>query len=69
LETDAIGGTWGQATSVLAKRFFREQRPLAISYLGEIRQWQHGCYVVKYFNGIYDHAGEIDSIAKSAGSL
>jgi len=69
LETDAIGGTWGKATSVLThevkpKNKFIEQ--LLAPYLHGIPS--HGNlmvnYVVKYFNDIFDHAGQVAEVCQ-----
>ncbi|HEU5407250.1 MAG TPA: hypothetical protein VFU48_05750 [Nitrospira sp.] len=69
LETEAIGGTWGKATSILA------QGVKPKNYLIEslLDPYLHGInasgnlmanYVVKYFNDIYDHAGQIAKVCK-----
>ena len=67
LETDAIGGTWGKATSVLSTGVKPKNDVLAKllkPYIGDI----HGSgnlmahYVTKYFNDLYDHAGEIAKV-------
>jgi hypothetical protein len=72
LETDAIGGTWGRATSVLAKGVVPKNNAVAAllaPYLNDIHSDGKlmASYVVKYFNDIYDHAAEVDKVsAKSA---
>lgn len=74
LETDAIGGTWGRATSVLAKGVRPKTelvRRLLEPYLQGIHQngslMAH--YVVKYFNDMYDHAGQIAKVCKNGARL
>ncbi|HUT01340.1 MAG TPA: hypothetical protein VM031_02705 [Phycisphaerae bacterium] len=67
LETDAIGGTWGKATSVLSKGirpandFLSE---ILSPYVGSIDQDCNlmGSYVTKYFNNIYSHAAELAKV-------
>jgi hypothetical protein len=67
LETEAIGGTWGKATSVLATGV-KPKNDLIASlldpYLREIpsngKLMAH--YVTKYFNDLFDHAGEIERV-------
>ena len=74
LETEAIGGTWGKATSVLAHGI-KPKDPLIEQLLDP---YLHGInangnlmanYVVKYFNDIYDHAGQIAEICKKQTRL
>ncbi len=69
LETDAIGGTWGKATSVLAKRIEPGNSLIAqlispytdaINGSGELM----ANYVTKYFNDIFAHAGEVAKVCK-----
>lgn len=74
LETEAIGGTWGKATSVLAhgiapKNEFLEK--LLAPYLQGIRSNGNlmANYVVKYFNDIYDHASQIDEVCAARARL
>lgn len=64
METDAIGGTWGKATSVLAKGVSPKNDVVASAlapYLGDIHSNGNlmASYVVKYFNDIYDHAEQV----------
>ena len=68
LETVAIGGTWGAATSVLSKGIEPKNavvRKVLSSHLKDVEE--HGglmaAYVTKYFNDIYDHAGQIAKVA------
>lgn len=74
LETDAIGGTWGKATSVLAKGIV-PRNELVESLLSPYLHGIHSNgnlmanYVVKYFNDIYDHAGEIAKVCKKHARL
>ena len=76
IETDAIGGTWGKATSVLmagvdpindivgnALAPFVEGVPEADTG-GLMRS-----YVVKYFNNLYEHAAEISKVCRSGAKL
>ena len=67
LETEAIGGTWGKATSVLSAGVKPKNElisSLLRPYIGEIppkgRLMAH--YVTKYFNDLFDHAGEIAQV-------
>lgn len=74
LETDAIGGTWGRATSVLAKGIVPKNelvRSLLDPYLHGIRSNGNlmANYVVKYFNDIYDHAGEVAKVCRKEARL
>lgn len=68
LETVAIGGTWGAATSVLSKGIEPKNavvRDVLSSHLKDVQE--HGglmaAYVTKYFNDIYDHAGRVAKVA------
>ena len=72
LETEAIGGTWGKATSVLAAGV-KPVNDLIASILSPYTTHINGSgelmahYVTKYFNDIYVHAGEIAKVcAKNA---
>jgi len=74
LETDAIGGTWGRATSILAhgiapKNKFLEQ--LLEPYLQGIHSNGNlmANYVVKYFNNLYDHASHVAEVCASKARL
>ena len=67
LEIDAIGGTWGKATSVLASGVApkTEEVKRALSpYLAGIDADGSlmASYVVKYFNDMYDHAGQVAAV-------
>jgi hypothetical protein len=70
LETDAIGGTWGKATSVLSVGV-TPANPLIESLLAPYTQnIDHAgslmaSYVTKYFNDIYSHAAEISKVCAS----
>jgi hypothetical protein len=74
LEIDAIGGTWGKATSVLA-RGIEPANALVKTLLDPfLRGVPPGgqlmaSYVVKYFNDIYEHAGQIDKVCKKKARL
>jgi hypothetical protein len=64
LETDAIGGTWGKATSVLSggvapKNYFIER--LLSPHLKHIPHSGNlmANYVTKYFNDMHDHIAEL----------
>lgn len=69
LETDAIGGTWGKATSVLSQGVEPANEVVA-SLLAPYVPDIHGkgalmaSYVTKYFNNIYEHAGEIAQVCR-----
>lgn len=74
LETDAIGGTWGRATSVLTKGVLPNNdvvKSLLEPYLHGIHSNGNlmASYVVKYFNDIYDHAGEIAKVCRKKARL
>jgi hypothetical protein len=69
LETDAIGGTWGKATSVLAAGVEPKNETVSAllnPYLTGIDNngglMAH--YVTKYFNDIFDHAGEVAEVCR-----
>jgi hypothetical protein len=67
LETDAIGGTWGKATSVLAAGVAPENSVVAellAPYTGNIDKAGSlmASYVTKYFNDLYQHASEIAQV-------
>ncbi len=67
LETDAIGGTWGKATSVLAAGV-PPANPLIESLLAPYTKniddagALMASYVTKYFNDMYEHAAEISKV-------
>ncbi len=69
LETQAIGGTWGRATSILSEGV-TPANPLIESllapYTKDIHEEGHlmAHYVTKYFNDIYQHAGEIVQVCR-----
>jgi len=70
LETDAIGGTWGKATSVLSTGVKPKNELIAKllqPYIGEIHDGGNlmAYYVTKYFNDLYDHAREIEKVCES----
>jgi tRNA G10 N-methylase Trm11 len=74
LETEAIGGTWGKATSVLVQRVIPKNeliQNLLQPYLRGIRS--NGSlmanYVVKYFNNMYDHAEQVAKVCKKQARL
>lgn len=69
LETDAIGGTWGKATSVLSQGVNPANslvESLLAPYVGKIHAKGQlmAHYVTKYFNNIYEHAGEISQVCR-----
>lgn len=74
LETDAIGGTWGHATSVLSKGV-EPANDVVRSLLAQYTKNIHGecnlmaSYVTKYFNDIYTHAGEIAKVCAPRARL
>ena len=74
LETAAIGGTWGRATSALIAGVEPANalvRSLLAPYIGNINGsgplMAH--YVTKYFNDIYAHASEIAKICREHARL
>lgn len=74
LEMDAIGGTWGKATSVLAHGIKPKNdlvEKLLDPYLDGIQSKSNlmANYLIKYFNDIYDHAGQIAEICKKQARL
>jgi hypothetical protein len=67
LETDAIGGTWGRATSVLAQGVAPANstiESLLSPYTKNINHDGHlmASYVTKYFNDIGQHAEEVAKV-------
>ena len=73
-ETEAIGGTWGKATSVLAGGIEPETEIVASSlkpYLAGIDNngglMAH--YVTKYFNDIYTHASTVANVCRRHSRL
>jgi len=74
METDAIGGTWGKATSVLAKGVEPANdliRSLLTPYTGNISAECKlmAAYVTKYFNDTFTHAGEIAKVCGNNARL
>ncbi len=74
LETDAIGGTWGRATSVLAKGVepandavasLLEPYLSAIDGGGELM----AAYVTKYFNDMHVHAAQVAQVCRPRAKL
>ncbi len=70
LETDAIGGTWGKATSVLASGIIPKNDlvgTLLQPHVAKIRTNGNlmAHYVTKYFNDLFDHAREIAKVCRS----
>lgn len=74
LETDAIGGTWGKATSVLANGV-EPANDLVADLLAPHLQAapEHGGlmanYVIKYFNDIFVHTKEIAKVCREQARL
>jgi hypothetical protein len=74
LETDAIGGTWGKATSTLSQGVEPANEVVA-SLLAPYVPDIHGKgelmahYVTKYFNNIFEHAGEIAKVCRNRARL
>jgi hypothetical protein len=69
LEMDAIGGTWGKATSVLAAGVEPQNdtvRSLLKPYHTDIHTGGSlmAHYVTKYFNDMYDHAQQVTEVCK-----
>jgi tRNA G10 N-methylase Trm11 len=74
LETDAIGGTWGKATSVLAHGVTPKNKlvkELLDPYLHGIHSNGNlmANYVVKYFNNMYDHASQVAEVCTPRARL
>jgi hypothetical protein len=74
LETEAIGGTWGKATSVLAYGIAPKNKlieTLLDPYLHGIHSNGNlmANYVVKYFNDVYDHAGQVAKVCEQKARL
>lgn len=76
LETDAIGGTWGKATSVLMDGVDPANavvQKLLAPYLDIAHREGNGhlmrAYVVKYFNDLYTHAEQIERVCQSGAKL
>ena len=76
LETDAIGGTWGKATSVLSVGV----DPLNKIVSDALAPFTEGVpeadkgglmtsYVVKYFNNLYEHAEAISKVTRKESQL
>jgi len=74
LETDAIGGTWGKATSVLSAGI----EPKCEIVASLLKPYLTGIdtngglmahYVTKYFNDIYDHAHEVAKVCRNGARL
>jgi len=74
LETDAIGGTWGKATSVLMAGI-EPANDLINSLLAPYTANINGSgplmayYVTKYFNDIYEHAREVAAVCREKARL
>ncbi len=76
LETDAIGGTWGRATSVLMDGVEPANpvvRKLLTPYLDGAHRQGNGvlmsAYVVKYFNDLFTHAEQIAKVCRARAKL
>jgi hypothetical protein len=74
METDAIGGTWGKATSVLTKGVDPANDvvgSLLAPYVGDINGECNvmAAYVTKYFNDLYAHAAEIAKVCRRSARL
>lgn len=74
LETDAIGGTWGKATSILMTGV-DPLNDVIEKLLEPSIQHLHGekslmaNYVIKYFNDLYTHAAEIAAVCRPTAKL
>src|SRR5262249_33779398 len=74
LETDAIGGAGGQTASVVGYRV-KPKNELIEKLLDPYLHGIHSNgnlmanYVVKYFNDIYDHAGQVAEVCKQQARL
>jgi len=74
LETDAIGGTWGKATSVLSggvEPMNDMVRDLLAPYTAKINGSGKlmASYVTKYFNNMYEHAEGIAKVCQHHAQL
>lgn len=76
LETDAIGGTWGRATSVLMEGVEPANaliRKLLAPHVKNAHRGGNGhlmtAYVVKYFNDLYTHTAEIAKVCRPHARL
>lgn len=74
LEADAIGGTWGKATSVHARGIAPKNqviKSLLDPYLRGIHSNGNlmANYVVKYFNNMWDHAEQIAEVCTKRARL
>lgn len=73
LETEAIGGTWGKATSVLMAGIKPANETIANLLHSHTPSHDEGTlmasYVTKYFNDIYTHAGEIAKVCTKHARL
>jgi len=69
LETEAIGGTWGKATSVLTEGVAPANsliETMLAPYATNIKEDGHLMYyyITKYFNDIFQHAGSIAQVCR-----
>jgi hypothetical protein len=74
LETEAIGGTWGRATSVLSEGVSPANalvESLLSPYIRDIQTegYLMKNYIVKYFNDIFQHASEITRVCRKKCKL
>lgn len=76
LETEAIGGTWGKATSVLAEGVTPANalvRRLLAPHIESAHRGDNGrlmtAYVTKYFNDMYTHAEQIAQVCRTKARL
>lgn len=74
LETVAIGGTWGKATSTLAKGVFPKNavvESLLSPYLKRIETSGSlmASYVIKYFNDLFAHAEQVALVCRQHAQL
>lgn len=74
METVAIGGTWGKATSVLSEGI-EPANDLVADLLAPYTKNINGSgplmayYVTKYFNDMYTHAGEVAKVCREKARL
>jgi hypothetical protein len=74
METVAIGGTWGKATSVLSEGVEPANEIVASLLAPYMRNIDAGgrlmaYYVTKYFNDMYQHAGEVAKVCAENARL
>src|SRR4029077_3192189 len=74
LETEAVGGTWGKATSILARGIEPSNllidallAPYTANINGDSRLMRS--YINKYFNDMFEHARDLARVCARGGRL